>query len=326
MKITDLPREFVRWLRAAAMGPELRRGILIHTAAVLADLPDVQVVRVPAQAPYPVFNPGMVATEAGFLLMARSSSYVNFREADYRYLSRPHHTTALLLHLDDEGRLMRQETVDDGELRQAGVNGGIEDVRLFRHEGRVMGIGAAVSHRPDGTWRVGQAMFELDGARIVRPVLVPQVEGAHPEKNWVPLVKDGQLWLAYSVKPAIFMRYGPAGFELPPAQERAGLPFDLRGGTPFIPWGKGHLALVHTSPQWWGDRMHYLHHFVYVDEALRLAEVSPPFFLVRRGTEFACGLVHRDGELWVSLGLADRHCAVVRLPARVVDRMVLERS
>ena len=318
-------KDSIRWLRAAASGPELRRGLLAQATPVLAELSGARVIRVPAEGPYPVFNPGMVSTDDGLMLFARSSSYVKFAEARSLYLSRPHHTTALLLHLDDEGRLMRQETVDDGELRQAGVNGGIEDVRLFRHEGRVMGIGAAVSHRPDGTWRVGQAMFELDGARIVRPVLVPQVEGAHPEKNWVPLVKDGQLWLAYSVKPAIFMRYGPAGFELPPAQERAGLPFDLRGGTPFIPWGKGHLALVHTSPQWWGDRMHYLHHFVYVDEALRLAEVSPPFFLVRRGTEFACGLVHRDGELWVSLGLADRHCAVVRLPARVVDRMVLER-
>lgn len=305
---------------------ELGRAQLINAAGVLAERYPVRrhLLEVP-EAPHPVFNPGLVKTGPHYLSIVRCSTLVNFRDGHFQHAAERHDTTSYLLTIDQDCKVIDRQRLDDSALRGPGSPAayGIEDIRLFVHEGRVWGIGAGIAPRDQGGLSVTQIVFELDGARIARFHVGPRPAGSTCEKNWAPLLADGKVWFNYSLLPTQYIEFTQGRFILPPDFGSQACSFELRNGTPFIPWGRGYMALAHTPPLWWNDRMHYLHHVVILDHEKRLVEISSGFFLAKRGIEFACGLCREGEQLLVSMGIGDRYAVLLELPLRAIADMVI---
>ena len=305
---------------------EIRCAQVINAAPVISERYPVQrrVLDVP-EAPYPVFNPGLVQVGGHYLSIVRCSSLINFRDGHFECATERHDTTSYLLTIDTDYQVIDRQLMDDSAVRGPGSPAayGIEDVRLFLHEGKVWGIGAGIAPGDQGKLSVTQVAFEVEGPRIERLHVGPRPAGSTYEKNWVPVLADGKVWLNYSLDPTQFIEFREGEFVVPDGLSSAASSFELRNGTPFIAWGRGYMALAHSPPLWWNNRAHYLHHVVILDQQRRLVEVSSGFFLVKRGTEFACGLCRQGDKLVVSLGIADRYAVLLEMPLRAITDLVI---
>lgn len=304
---------------------EIRRAQVINAAPVISERYAVQrrLLDVP-EAPYPVFNPGLVQIGAHYLSIVRCSTLVNFVDGHFECATEQHDTISYLLTIDANYQVINLQLIDDSAVRGPGSPAayGIEDVRLFLQEGKVWGIGAGIAPGDRGELSVTQVAFEVEGTRIARLYVGPRPAGSTCEKNWVPLLADGKVWLNYSLDPTHFIEFRHGEFVVPEGLGSAAS-FELRNGTPFIPWGRGYMALAHSPPLWWNNRAHYLHHVVILDQQRRLVEVSSGFFLVKRGTEFACGLCRQGNKLVVSLGIADRYAVLLEMPLSAITDLVI---
>ena len=89
--------------------------------------------------------------------------------------------------------------------------------------------------------------------------------------------------------------------------------FKTKGSTPFIQLHDNWLSIVHSGPYKFNNSLFYTHQFCLLDKNLNLMELSSPFFLQRRGIEFACGLIKSDCNFILSSGVSDRGSAFIKL-------------
>jgi predicted GH43/DUF377 family glycosyl hydrolase len=132
-------------------------------------------------------------------------------------------------------------------------------------------------------------------------------------------VQEGVLNLVYSFSPLNLIK-----IEVRTAVVQGSLRkitnHDARGGTQLIEYQGGYLGLVHQAPNMWNGRRSYTHSFVWLSKNLELLEISEPFYLQRKGLEFAAGICSDEGGIIVSYGVADRACRILIIPDRVIER------
>lgn len=308
---------------------ELETQLLIRTAPVLTNAWGLDPVAIPVDAEYPCFNPSIARTPTGYRVVARSSNLVNLNDGNYHYPhpGRHHQTVNFLVDLDSQLRPLSQRRLQDSAVVAYGLAAeyGLEDVRLFEWAGGTWACAAAL--RPvngSGQIAVQQVLARLEGDALVDVKLLPSPYEREVEKNWAPIVYGGDLSFAYSLAPLEILNYTPENNTLSrvPARQQANGTFHLRGGTPFIPW-KGHLlGVAHSSPLHHQGKRYYTHHFITLNSALEIVEVSEPFFIQRRGTEFASGIVAADDGIILAYGVADRACRLLHIPDRVLGRFL----
>lgn len=305
------------------------RGInhlAIQQAPILLDRCDAQPVRLHADVEHPIWNPAMMSMEDQYLIATRSSNFYSLNDGMCAYAGSPHNTINILHRLNHKLEPIHQIALDDSLVRTtcSAATFGIEDIRLFSWQGQPWGIGAAVCAGPKaGSFQAQQVLFRLDEHRIVDFHLLPSPVNARIEKNWTPLFLNDELHLIYSLDPLIAYHVDSDGsLTLIGQQQPKPQGFLLRGGTPFIPWNGKYLGLAHRAP-FQSDRFYYTHVFVVIDRNLRLVETSPPFFLQRRGIEFAAGLINRENELVISYGVGDQAGFVAPIPHRALQSFIV---
>ncbi len=332
MKIRHLPRDLVRYLVHALSVP-LRVGYLMSWAKDLEDRArvfDLAMLNIPilaenaqaslcqlkADSRFPLFNPSIVRLEDGrFLCLARSSNLVNYVEQDYRYEEDTHSTSNHVFILSEDLQIQSCEVLDDSPIRQRGspAEGGLEDCRLFHHLGEIWGVGAAMSVRKGRFGNAQQMLFRLDGNKIAEHYYGPLPFGGW-EKNWTPVECDDSIRLLYQLSPPVVLELKDHALTFVSGSPTRTTAWPLRGGTPLVKFGEHYLGIAHSDRYRVNDRIHYLHHLVVFDQSLRHIETSQPFFLRRRGIEFACGLQLSEGMAYISYGVADRAAEVMRIP------------
>jgi len=97
----------------------------------------------------------------------------------------------------------------------------------------------------------------------------------------------------------------------------------FRGGTQAIVFDGGWLALIHEVTERDKQR-YYQHRFVWFDSSNRLRRVSRPFYFIRKGVEFAAGLVRcSEGKgLIISFGVGDSEAWIATVEASDVRRLL----
>ena len=144
-------------------------------------------------------------------------------------------------------------------------------------------------------------------------VLHPEGPRLH-QKNWMPRVAGDALQFVYLCDPTRFVddQARTIAETVPPIAAD-----QFRGGSQLISFDGGWLALVHEARVLSNGERYYRHRFVWFDEATRLRGVSRPFFLQKRGVEFAAGLAwHPDGKrLIVTYGVADSEAWIATVDA-----------
>lgn len=257
---------------------------------------------------YHVTNPSIIWDRKGRSGVIRS---VNYRIIDGGYVwPEDDHTIRTRnwwVDFDQDWNITKQvEILDKTNLPRIDFPvRGYEDCRIFRWRDKTWLSAVACDLRymagQDGAREI--VLLELDDDHHV--VSVEPIRGSWSkghQKNWMPMVEMGSLSWIYSTLP--FQKVAYSRTEEPSFQEEG----MLRGGSQVISApGGGRLWLVHevTVGGDYRGRI-YLHRFVYSKTGSRVDGLSPPFYLLEKGIEFAAGLA-RDGDRFVvSFGVADK--------------------
>ncbi|MCC0016172.1 MAG: hypothetical protein H6878_07865 [Rhodobiaceae bacterium] len=304
--------------------PPSRQDILL-TPVLLRD-EAISRIPQPADEPFPLFNPSVCRFRNELVFCSRAANIVVANDGTMRRYAGARHMNTNYLHVfENLAEPPRVARIDDRAIRNDPAHrpDAVEDIRLFPWNGQLWGLGAAVRMEETGDYHTKQALFRIDGDRIADSHMLESPIGAQVEKNWIPLVSGGRLHIVYSVDPLVVFRFEEGKLVIHSGQLPQSNRFAIRGGTPFIPFRDRYIALVHDSWSTDTGKSYYRHRFVVLKPDLELEETSDPFFLKRRGIEYAIGMTEFHGDLLVSFGISDRRAAYAVIPAPRLDEWVV---
>ena len=192
------------------------------------------------------------------------------------------------------------------------VVNGLEDIRLFWHEGGFQGCANIVDDPPNYLRRL--VVFDLSDEGLVENLTQQDYGADQHQKNWVPVIDKGELNFLYWTDPTTLLRWDKQSRqatlaltrECPVALE------SLRGGSAAIAFDDGWLYVTHEVT-FDGPARTYLHRFVHLDSDFRVQATTEPFYFRSIGIEFCSGMVHgpKANQLLLSFGFDDRQAWLV---------------
>jgi hypothetical protein len=298
----------------------------------LDDLLDCRFHRIdvePAQDGWSLFNPTLIVHGGQLLGLVRSSNYriVGGRyvmpEADGQNIR----TTNLLVQFSDDLKPLSAKPLAASYPETGYPVYGLEDCRLRVANG-VLSVSATVRNVApfDGRCRIAIAALDRDAGTITGLRVLDGLTTQVHEKNWMPIHDRGG-WLyscshdghVVTVDPDPDL---PGGYQLCRRQAAPKIAGEFRGGSQLIPFRGGYLCLVHETAHLPHGRA-YEHRWVWFDQSLSLAMVSPVFaFRERQAIEFAAGLVQIGDRLVASFGIRDAEAWLVDVAAEDVWRLL----
>jgi hypothetical protein len=88
-----------------------------------------------------------------------------------------------------------------------------------------------------------------------------------------------------------------------------------------VPWGDRLISVAHFERLQVGKKVYYTHAFVILTKQFEIFDISEPFFIQRRGREFACGLTEYNGDLLLAYGI-NQSAAFCKLPVSQLSRWI----
>lgn len=289
---------------------------------LIIDLPPI---REGLRMRYLSMNPSIRRTEEGYDLICRTVNYMqiagmHFQSMDIMDPTNTIKTRNYFVKLDREFNLLEQkEIIEDlprEHIKYVNIEG-LEDCRLFKFEGSDWLTCTTADTNPYAMHQISLCKLEdyREGKTIQIEQLIPFM-GPDPsrcEKNWLPLVKDGELHMIYSFDP--FIVFKPNLDENPSWMSRdveavnEVQKYDFSqfyGSAPPIEYEDGYLALVHEKA--FDKQRIYMHRFVYFDRNFKISKVSKPFTYMHKGIEYCCGMAidHSGERLIMTIGIEDR--------------------
>lgn len=315
------------WPSTAPRVPDLRatarRNSLFYapSAAELFGACRIEELILDVGAPYRITNPSIAARDGRLYGVVRAVNYI-LEGRTYTILDREQtvRTVNHFVAFDAQLSITQVRPMPDHSRapRFPVAVRGFEDCRLFDWAGRWYCSASVCDTNPDR--HVEIAVLTLDDSAAISAVAVNRdIEAQRTQKNWVPLVRDSELFFIYASDPTRILRFEPESGRFQDwAQSEPSVALDhARGGSQAIPFDGGWLYLVHEAVDGVMHTRVYLHRFLKLDRELRIEALTEPFFFLHRGVEFAAGLVHRSAEdsLLVSFGVADARAYLAELPA-----------
>ena len=272
------------------------------------------IVRLPNLSEGPAFNPSAIRQDDGFIFCSRQTNLCNRMDGTYFYEPGAiHNSTSVLQWTDSSLSVTRTEILDDSLVRDRCrfAANGIEDIRLFRWKDSIFGLGAAVASDDNLHFAARQILMRIEGRAVIDYQELQSPIGAPIEKNWTPIVVDDNLFIVYSLSPYVVYQYADSELKLVRGVAPSANNCEIRGGTQFVRMDDKYIGLGHFRPIWYKSKFYYRHAFIVLDNAINIEDISEPFFIQRRGIEFASGLeLHLNGLL-LSYGVSDRAAACV---------------
>lgn len=190
---------------------------------------------------------------------------------------------------------------------------GFEDMRVFAWRGRTWSISNVREQNPEGWCEQVLAPIGNGGRLQEWKKILPAVR--QHEKNWAPIVTDDELRFVYNIgatidpDTAVISRH-----TIPYAAEH------IRGGSQYIPFRGGYLALTHEAYHHPNGKRYYLHRFSYVDVASKIWKLSPPFVFHEKVIEFAAGIATHPtkNDILISYGREDKEAWIASVDASEV--------
>ena len=151
-----------------------------------------------------------------------------------------------------------------------------------------------------------QALVRLNGSKMSLCAIFPSPLKLREEKNWSPLIIGDNLYFAYSIDPFVLFKFAEGKLNLVGKKPLSHENIRLRGGSQFVHWkNETYISIAHRQ-RIKTHKIHYLHEFVVFDSKhMDLIETSEPFFLHKRGIEFAAGMIRCHNSIVISYGVSD---------------------
>lgn len=258
-----------------------------------------------------LYNPSVITKKDKLIFTARESNSSLVEESsvpeNFNYNKLINKNYILTYSLN--GDLEWAKELDDSEIKRVSgeIYYGIEDIRLFEHKNKICGIATHITIK-DNLGELGysanQVSFEIDGNTITNPYVWQSPLNKRLDKNWSPLIKEEELFFLYKIKPITVLKIENGNGKLIKGSLSNEDP-QIYGGTPFVEINGNYLCVAHY-PRIKNGKYYYLHSFIIVNKSFEIIEISEPFFIKRRGIEFAVGLAIYDQNLILSYGVADR--------------------
>ena len=204
---------------------------------------------------------------------------------------------------------------------------GFEDLRLFFWRSSWWATATVLDQNTRGLAEMALIRISSgpESAQVVE-VHVQRHTDVEPhlhQKNWMPLVREEDLFLIYRSDPTTILRVDPETKQA--KKHRASIPprdlSHLRGSSQVLPLDDGWLYVAHEAFDREEGRR-YTHRLVWLDGDLVLRRMSDPFYFIHTGIEFCAGLAHlveppRD-ELVFTFGVQDERAHLMSFPTRSV--------
>jgi hypothetical protein len=283
-----------------------------------------------------VCNAGLLSTENGYISVAKNQRFTLAHEL-VRHAARHQPPVDIgddpkllyCLRFDSQWQLRtckRLNVIVDGRLATA--SDGVEDVRLFHFADSVWAYATGSGNRRSA-WPLMGNLGEQD--LRLRSVVAPY---APPQKNWMPFILDGSIYLEHSIRPHIVLRYDhdTSHCDLPYHSDLedprlAGL--ELHGGAPPVRLDdRLFLGVGNSQRRFWYQERYYAPVF-YLFEAtppFRITKFSPPVRLLsrRERIQYVCGMTLSPDHqtLTLSYGISDHDNCFVAVPLSVVLKLL----
>lgn len=300
----------------------------IFLQSIQFDLPPI---REGMEERYNPLNPSIQKTQEGYTVICRTVNFSQTRGAHYASrdpLDPTIRTRNFLLEYDKDLRLLSQkEIVEDFSKKDEAVQG-LEDCRLFKLKGSNWFLCTTYGMHPG---HVGPFLCKLEDVsesastiRVEKSIRLMGPEKKRCEKNWLPLVKDDQLYVLYNYDPfTVYKMNEEDGSWTVFSQYRPGSDLSrFRGSAAPIPFGEGYLMVIHEVV--FGNGRTYLHRFVYLDKDLVVKKVSKPFTFLHQGIEYCCGMAadHAGEKCILTISFEDQKAFFLSIDVKTIQSML----
>jgi hypothetical protein len=197
---------------------------------------------------------------------------------------------------------------------------GLEDIRLYSHNGVLKYIATNVDYSPVQRNRMIVGEYKIDTCEYVNSSVIQPPADTWCEKNWIPVSVDGREKFIYKWSPMEIGEIDEEGV-LKIVETHTGLPWifsKIRGSTTFEEYGDGeHLVgLVHFSEEH-GPR-HYYHVLVLLErETLKPVKWTKTFCFEKLSIEFCIGMKKEADVYLFWISRFDRDPLLVRVDSCV---------
>ena len=209
---------------------------------------------------------------------------------------------------------------------------GLEDVRLFRWEGKLYTSGVRRDTTPNGQGRmelceivVGEnSVTEVSRFRIPPP----NNPNSYCEKNWMPILDMPYHYIKWG-NPTEVVKVDPISQSCVTIKTSnyTPLPRDLRGGSQVIPWGDYFIACTHevdlfNSEVGRKDAV-YRHRFIIWDKDWNIIKYSRDFDFMSGHVEFCIGMDHyNENEVLMTFGFQDNAAFILKVKKDIINNFI----
>ncbi|MBA3721554.1 MAG: hypothetical protein H0W88_04040 [Parachlamydiaceae bacterium] len=284
---------------------------------------------------YNPMNPSIQKTDNGYKIICRMTNYIqtsgkNYRSFDYDDPKGTYRTKNIFAEYDISFKKIAQYEVVEELARERIWHNveGLEDCRLF--EKNKSNWFTCVTLDTSYTGKYAVSLCKLNDQphdnKIAVESLLPLIspDPQRPEKNWLPFVKDDEIFIIYSFDP--FILYKPnlvtgaceTVLQYEPSHDFS----KFRGSAAPIVYEDGYLTLTHELI--FPDQRYYVHRLVYLDKNFIVQKISIPFTFRHLGVEFCCGMTidHEKKNLLLPIGIEDREIALCIVDLNIINSLL----
>jgi hypothetical protein len=209
---------------------------------------------------------------------------------------------------------------------------GLEDVRIFRWDGKLYYCGVRRDTTPNGQGRMELSEIELDGTEAKEVsrwrIPAPGKDDSYCEKNWVPIIDMPYHFVKWS-NPTELVKVDPVAktCETVFLGKHVPKPYDYRGGSQVIPFGDKRITLAHILTRF--DKSaagrkdaQYRHAFIVWDKDWNVIKYGDIFDFMGAEIEFCCGMTEHNGDYLITFGYQDNAAYLLNVPKRVIEQYV----
>lgn len=286
--------------------------------------------------PYRPCNPSVVARGTNLAIICRS---VNYTQKQARNFKLPEGTDII----DTQNTLMVYQThpVPKRLSESPIVNGfkspllntcrvrGMEDARVVDlGNGKLAFSCTTLEHTVNNSPRTAWVEFDenKEECQVERISKISGFLDDRVQKNWLPFVKDGEIFFIYGYAPLQILKFNPATSTVKLHRE-FNIPIhssDWRGSSgPVLLPGEGQLVLIHEVCDRQEGRI-YMHRFVLFNETLTAFRSASDLFYFKNndGVEMATGMALVDGNIYVTIGIEDCEAWLVKMSVDNVKQFI----
>lgn len=263
-----------------------------------------------------LLNPSIILIDDFYLVNCRMVNYTVNPNGSYTiYHNQSHiYTRNIMLKISKDFKLLsNHELIDKSEYSRHQIRSifGFEDLILFNWNGGMYASGTSLDTNPHGVPEISLGELDINNNTIIskHPLGLPNNRS---EKNWLPIIKDDQLYFIYEYHPFTIKQY--SNNKLIDVVKKT-YPTNLsrfKGSAAPILFDyvsqKGYLFIIHETFNLPAGIRCYLHRFIFMNLEFEIKMLSHPWYLHHHGIEFCRSMCwsHGNKEIIITYGIHDK--------------------